>query len=52
MVSFFLGFGVFSNFIDGYGWEYNLFQGIFISLSTGGVLYAAMILIRRRKRRT
>ncbi|MGA3060457.1 MAG: hypothetical protein ABSD92_08820 [Candidatus Bathyarchaeia archaeon] len=52
MIGFFLGFAVFSNFIDGYGLAYNLFQGIFISLFTGGVLYGVMILIRRRKRPT
>ncbi len=51
MAGFFLGFGVFSNFIDGESLMYNLFQGVFMSLFTGGVLYAVMILIRRRKRR-
>jgi hypothetical protein len=52
MVSLFVGFGVFSNFVDGYGLAYNLFQGVFISLFTGGLLYGVMILIRRGKRRT
>jgi hypothetical protein len=52
MVGFFLSFGVFSNFIDGESLAYNLFQGVFISLFTGGVLYGVMILIRRRKRCT
>jgi len=52
MVSIFLSFGLISNFYDGYGLAYNLFQGVFMSLFTGGVLYGVMILIRRRKRRT
>jgi hypothetical protein len=52
MLGFFLSFGVFSNFIDGESLTYNLFQGVFISLFTGGVLYGVMILIRRRKRCT
>ena len=51
MVGFFLSFGLISNLYNGYGWEYNLFQGIFISLSTGGVLYTPVILIRHSKRR-
>jgi hypothetical protein len=50
MVCFFLSFGLFSNFIDGESLTYNLFQGVFISLFTGGVLYGVQILIRRRKR--
>jgi len=52
MAGFFLGFGVFSNFIDGESLAYNLFQGVFMSLFIGGVLYGVMILIRRRKRHT
>jgi hypothetical protein len=50
MVGLFLGFGVFSNFIDGESLTYNLFQGVFMSLFTGGLLYGVQILIRRRKR--
>ena len=52
MIGFFLSFGLISNFIDGESLAYNLFQGVFISLFTGGVLYGVMILIRRRKRGT
>jgi hypothetical protein len=51
MVSIFLSFGLISNLFDGYSLAYTLFQGIFISLFTGGVLYGVMIIIRRRKSR-
>jgi hypothetical protein len=51
-VGIFLSFGLISNLFDGESLMYNLFQGIFMSLFTGGVLYGVMILIRRRKRRT
>jgi len=50
MVSIFLSFGLISNFYDGESLAYNLFQGAFMSLLTGGALYGAMILNRRRKR--
>ncbi len=50
MVGFFLSFGLISNFFDGENLTYNLFQGVFISLFTGGLLYGVNILIRRRKR--
>jgi len=50
--SIFLSFGLISNLFDGYSLAYNLFQGIFMSLFTGGALYGMMILVRRRKRRT
>jgi len=49
MVGFFLGFGVFSNFIDGESLMYNLFQGLFMSLFVGGVLYGVMVLVRRKR---
>jgi hypothetical protein len=52
MVGIFLSFGLISNLFDGYSLMYNLFQGIFMSLFTGGALYGVMILLRRRKRRT
>lgn len=52
MVSIFLSFGLISNLFNGYSLAFNLFQGIFMSLFTGGVLYGVMILVRRRKRRT
>jgi hypothetical protein len=50
MVGFFLSFGLISNFFDDESLTYNLFQGVFISLFTGGLLYGVNILIRRRKR--
>jgi len=37
--SAFIGFGIISNLIDNYGVLYNLVQGIFISLFSGGCLY-------------
>jgi hypothetical protein len=50
MVSAFLVFGVFDKFFDGESLMYNLLQGVFISLVTGGALFGVNILIRRRKR--
>ena len=52
MVSLFLAFGVVDNFFDGESLTYNLFQGVFISLFVGIVLYGVNGLIRRRKRCT
>jgi len=52
MLALFLSFGLISNFIDGESLTYNLFQGVFMSLFTGGLLFGVMILIRRQKRRT
>jgi hypothetical protein len=49
MFGFFLAFGVISNFFDDEGVLYNLFQGIFISLFTGGVLILAKYLASRKK---
>jgi hypothetical protein len=52
MVSIFISFGLISNLFNGYSLKYNLFQGIFMSIFTGAMLYGVMIIIRRRKRRT
>ena len=49
MFGFFLAFGVISNFFDDEGMLYNLFQGIFISLFTGGMLILAKYLVTRKK---
>jgi uncharacterized membrane-anchored protein len=48
MLALFLSFGLISNFIDNEGVIYNLLQGVFISLVTGGILYFARYLSRRR----
>ena len=47
-LSFFLSFGVISNFIDHEALLYNLTQGAFISVVTGTVLFFARFLSRRR----
>jgi hypothetical protein len=48
MLALFIGFGLISNFIDSEGVIYNLSQGVFISVVTGGILYFARYLSRRR----
>ncbi len=48
MLAFFLSFGIISNFIDNEGALYNLSQGVFIAVVTGGILYFARYLSRRR----
>ena len=48
MLAFFLSFGIIANFINDMGIFYNLLQGVSISLVTGGVLYMARYLSRRR----
>ncbi len=48
MLAFFVSFGVISNFINDEGHLYNLSQGAFISVVTGGILYFARYLSRRR----
>ena len=48
MLGFFLSFGLISNFIDNEGVMYNLLQGVFISVVTGGILDFARYLSRRR----
>jgi hypothetical protein len=49
MLALFLGFGVFSNLFDGKGLAYNLVQGVFIAVFTGGIVYLTKYLIGRRK---
>ena len=48
MLAMFLGFGVIANFINGGGLLYNLGQGAFISVVTGGLLWFTRYLSRRR----
>ncbi len=48
MFSFFLAFGVISNFIDNESILYNLSMGVFISVVTGAALYFARYLSRRK----
>ena len=48
ILALFLSFGLISNFFDNEGVMYNLLQGVFISVVTGGVLYFARYLSRRR----
>ena len=48
MLAFFLSFGLISNLIDNYGVLYNILQGVFISLVTGGTLFFVRYLSRRR----
>ena len=48
MLALFLSFGLILNFFDNEGVMYNLLQGVFISVVTGGVLYFARYLSRRR----
>ena len=48
MLALFLSFGLISNFIENEGVMYNLLQGVSISMVTGGVLYFARYLSRRR----
>jgi hypothetical protein len=49
MSALFLSFGLVANFFYSEGLFYNLFQGIFISVFLGGVLYLARYLAHRRK---
>jgi hypothetical protein len=39
MISAFVAFGIIANLIENYGVLYNLGQGVFISLFSGGCLY-------------
>jgi len=48
VVSAFISFGIIANFIDNYGVLYNLGQGFFISLFSGGCLYFYVKLKDRR----
>jgi len=48
MLALFLSFSLISNLIDNEGLLYNLLQGVFISAVTGGVLYFARQLSKRR----
>jgi prepilin signal peptidase PulO-like enzyme (type II secretory pathway) len=48
MLSIFIGFGLISNFINGYGLFYNLFQGAFMSFFVGGCLYLYFKHINRK----
>jgi len=47
MLSIFISFGLISNFINRYGLFYNLLQGAFMSLFTGGCLYLYFRFIER-----
>ena len=47
MLSLFIAFGLISNFINGYGFIYNLTQGVFMSLFGGCCLYLYFRLIER-----
>jgi hypothetical protein len=49
MLALFLSFGLVANFFDNEGFLYNLFQGAFISVFVGGVLYLVKYLAHRRK---
>lgn len=48
VVSAFISFGIIANLIDNYGVLYNLGQGVFISLFSGGCLYLYFRLKDRR----
>ena len=51
MVSAFISFGIISNLIDNYGVLYNLVQGVFIALFSGGCLYLYFRLRDHRNKR-